>query len=382
MEEKNKFLKENQINSTRAKKVIKKYERDKDGNIILRDGTYVISSLPTNKYNFTNGWIGRPQPDDFYREEKPVKMFLVKSYIPDKCPGIYTKTDTEILRANNFIMAEIAKQFELEAAEYYNVVFENSDELKCDENYNVQGRNKIQRIRPNVRYLITPSFKRNNEKMVHFAEILDSENQLNARQIFEQIKEYLKRENVAESDIDSVMKDYIKQCIFNKFIEFSDEHNLNAALLITDDKNGKRARIAPCYDLDFAAGIFNIVDGGHIPKVFFRYSDKGSDTLLGILAQFYSPFERRYLKEVLPKIDIEQAIEIGQRYGNFILSDMAKQRYLKFFRVQIQDLEDFYNKYCKPREKQDNIKAIEEVQCTGNSQRKKVDDVQGGEDGR
>ena len=44
-----------------------------------------------------------------------------------------------------------AKQFELEAAEYYNIVFENSNELKSKDNYRKIGRTKQQKIEPNTR---------------------------------------------------------------------------------------------------------------------------------------------------------------------------------------------------------------------------------------
>lgn len=351
-------LRENLINQKRAKKVIKKYEKDKDGNIILKAGTYIISKLPTEEYNFTNGWIGRPQPDDLYRGDRPLKMFLIKSSIPDKYPNKYSKLDNEILRANNFIMTEIAKQFELNVAEYYNVVFEDSDELKCEENYRQKNGKIEQKIKPNTRYLATPSFREENEKLIHFEEILDSQYELNALTIFKKLNSYLEEENVVDSDIEKVLQDYIKQCIFNKFIEFSDEHNLNAAILITKDRKGKRARLAPCYDLDFSAGIFNTLNGGYVPKYFFRHSDNGSDTLKGILAQFYCRFERKYLKEIISKINYEEAISIGESNGNFKLSDLAKQHYTDFFKAQQKDLEEFYEKYCNPK-----IKKVEEKTC-------------------
>lgn len=353
------FLRINKINSEKKKGIIKKYPKDKHGNIIIKDGTYVISKLPTDFFNFTNGWIGRPQIEDFYREENPVKLFLVKSYIPDKCPGIYTGTDREILMANNFILTEIAKQFELETAEYYNVIFEDGEELKCDENYKKRDGVKTQKIQANTRYLLTPSFKKNNEKLIHFAEFLDSQYELNAEKIFRKLREFLKSENVVEDDIDAISRNYIKQCIFNKFIGFSDEHNYNAAILVTEEKNGKRARLAPCYDLDFATNVFNITEG-EFPKIFSRYGKEKKHTLLDMLAQFYCAFERRYLGEIIPRIDINEAIKNGERNGNIKLSNMAKERYMQFFKEQQQELEDFYNRYCMKKLKKTIIREKKE----------------------
>ena len=241
-------------------------------------------------------------------------------------------------------MTEIAKQFELEAAEYYNVVFEDGDELKNRENYIIEGRTKKQKIKPKTRYLLTPSFRKSNEKMVHLADFLTNKDELDARKLFNEIKTYLQSENVVASDIDKVLRDFIKQSIFNKFIDFSDEHNLNADILITNDKKDKRARLAPCYDLDFSGGVYNITDGG-IAKYFFRHNEIGGISLTSILAAFFTQFERNYLAEIIPKIDIEEAIKTGEQNGNCKLSEIVREKYERFFRNQREELESFYEKY-------------------------------------
>ena len=122
------FFKENLINKSRAKKIIRDFEKDENGNILIKDGTFVVSNINTENYKFTNGWILISQQGIFSRDEIQGTMALIKSYIPDMCPDFYSETDAEILRANNFIMPEIAKQFELETAEYYNVIFEDGEE--------------------------------------------------------------------------------------------------------------------------------------------------------------------------------------------------------------------------------------------------------------
>lgn len=350
------FYDDNKINIEKAEKIIHNFEKDKDGNIIIKDGTYIISQLKTDQYNFTNGWILLSQPGVINREDIQGKMALVKSYIPDKCPGFYKGSDIEILRANNFIMTEIAKQFELEAAEYYNVVFEESDELNSKENNKKVGRKNEQRIKPNTRYLLTPTFRKNNERMVHLGDILSSENELNAAKMIKDIQKYLRKEKVAESDIDMVIKSFIKQCIFNKYIGFSDEHNYNSGILITNDKKEKRARLAPCYDLDFSADIYNFTNGGIRPKYFLRNNGYYSTTLKGMLALFNTKFERDYLKDIIPNIDIEEAIKVGEQNGNFKLSKIAREKYMYFFKQQQEDLEEFYEEYCNPKVKKSEEK--------------------------
>lgn len=351
------FLKENLISKSRAKKVIKSFEKDKNGNIIIKDGTFVVSNLNIDNYKFTNGWIMILQQGVFSRDEIQGTMALIKSYISDKCPGIYSENEAEILRANNFIMPEIAKQFELEIAEYYNVIFEDGEELHSRENHKSLVGKKELKIKPNQRYLLTPSFKKNNEKMIHLADVLPNEYELNAATIFRKIKQYLKKEKVVESDIDNVLKSFIKQCIFNKFIGFSDEHNYNTGILILTDETGKRARLSPCYDLDFSGDVYNIINDGLQTRAFFRNNGKYGRTLTDILELFYTRYEAKYLKEIIPRINIEKAIKIGETNGNFKLSKSVKKRYLEFFNKKKVELENFYEKKSINKKPNNNIKT-------------------------
>ena len=338
------FFKENLISKSRAKKIIRDFEKDENGNILIKDGTFVVSNINTENYKFTNGWILISQQGIFSRDEIQGTMALIKSYIPDMCPDFYSETDAEILRANNFIMPEIAKQFELETAEYYNVIFEDGEELHSKENHKSLVGKKELKIKPNQRYLLTPSFKKNNEKLIHLAEILPNEYELNSAMLFRKIKQYLKKEKIVESDIDNVLKSFIKQSIFNKFIGFSDEHNYNTGILISTDETGKRARLTPCYDLDFSGDVYNITNDGIQPRAFFRNDGKYGRRLTDILELFYTRYEEKYLKEIMPKINIEKAIKIGEKNGGFKLSKNAKIRYLEFFKDKKTELDKFREK--------------------------------------
>ncbi len=338
------FLKKNQINPQKAKKVLKIYDKDKEGNIIIKQGTFIISESPVDSYSFSDSWIFLSQPGVLNREGVSGRMALVKSYIADKCPKFYTGTDAEMSRTNNFILPEIAKQFQLESADYYNVVFEEGDELQSKENFVSIADYSRQKIIPNHRYMLTPSFKGNNEELVHFADILENRNERKASQILSEIVNYLNIRHTPETDLELIKKNFIKQCIFNKYIDFSDEHNLNGGILISRGPEGTRARLAPSYDLDFATGVYNIANGGIQPQVFFRKSDNGGNDLISMLNQFRGNFEKEYLKEIIPRINLQEAIKIGEKYGNFKLSERAQHKYIKFFKAQQKDMVEFYNK--------------------------------------
>ena len=338
------FLRENAISQTRAKTMVKDYEYDEQGNLIIKSNRFIVSKTPVSNYSFTNGWILLLQPGVINREGVQGRMALVKTHIGDKFPEYYQGIDAEITMANNFILPEIAKQFGLDVAEYYNVSFEDCEELQNKDNYRTIGKTKIQKIEPEKRYLLTLSFKNSDEELIHYADIVSSRYELCASKMLEQIVQYLQIRRISQEDIENIKRNFIKQCIFNKFIDYSDEHNLNGGILVTNAESEKRARLAPCYDLDFAAGVYNMTNGGVLPTVFFRKSDDMKFDLTSMLNQFKGKFEDTYLKEVILNLNIEDAIKKGEQYGHFQLSEKARNKYNKFFRVQIKDLKEFMEK--------------------------------------
>ena len=105
------FFRKNKINPERAKKVLVDYNKDKNGNIIIKQGHFMISTSSVANYNFSDSWIFLSQPGVLNRQGVSGRMALVKSYISDKYPEDYKGSDAEITNANNFILPEIAKQF-------------------------------------------------------------------------------------------------------------------------------------------------------------------------------------------------------------------------------------------------------------------------------
>ena len=345
------FFKKNKINLKRIKTVLRNYDKDEEGNMMIKQGMFVVSRQSVMNYNFSDSWIFISQPGVLDRQGIAGKMALVKSYIVTKAPEHYSGYEKELAIANNFVMPEIAKQFQLEAAEYYNVVFEDCEELQKNENFKNYGGIKKQKIVPNKRYLLTPSFMNNNEELVHFGDILRYYSELRVSNMLEDIEKYLQRRHVPKTDIEKIKQDFIKQCIFHKFINFTDEHNLNSGILVSKDNEGIRARLAPCYDLDFATVIYNSISDANIPRTFLRKSDDGKFDLTSMLKQFKGDFEKDYLKEVIPKINIEEAIKTGEKYGNFTLSEKARNKYIEFFREQQLELVQFYKKEYKEKNK-------------------------------
>ena len=94
-----------------------------------------------------------------------------------------------------------------------------------------------------------------------------------------------------------------------------------------------------------------MANGGIQPRMFFRKSDNEKSDLISMLYQFKGDFEKEYLSSIIPKIDITDAIEKGEKYGNFKLSEKAKKKYEKFFGTPMKELKDFYEQYYEEPEK-------------------------------
>lgn len=344
MKSNSEFGKKYKVNASRAKKMYRYVDRDKDGNIIIKQGQFLVSTIPVARYAFVDGWILLIQSEVFTRKDNLGKMVLVKSYIPDKYPKKYSDSEKEKAIANNFIMSELAKQFLLQAAEYYNVVFEDCDELAKSENYKKQGNSKVRRIIPGKRYFVTPSFLEDDEELIHLADILKSPNILLVSEMLKNIEEYLILRDVYQEDIKQIKKSFIKQCIFHKFIDFTDEHNWNSGIIFSQRNGVLRARYAPEYDLDFSAEVYNTINEGIQPKVFYRITDDGGLFLDDMLEQFKGEYEKEYLKKVISTFNIDEAIEKGKENGNIKLSERTLKQYKKFFAEQIKIVKDFYTR--------------------------------------
>ena len=148
--------------NSRKKEFIDYFEKDKQGVHRIYAGQYLLLNDSTNIYKCAKGWIVlSPTPllsGMGYRKE-----CLLKSYIYDTDNSDYSAKQKQILKANNFIMPEIAKAFGLEAASYgrFKIVEDlDEGELAREENIAyIKDRKPVYRLKPNTEYVLTPSFK-------------------------------------------------------------------------------------------------------------------------------------------------------------------------------------------------------------------------------
>lgn len=292
---------------------------DKDGNLLFTTRDYCDSDIDVRKYNYCKKWILL----------RNWKMALIKNRIPDKeNEGKYSQAEKEILITNNFLMPILASVFQVESAEYYNARFNN----RKDKDFN-----------PNQIYLVSPSFLRRDDELIHLANIA-GEKEFRASTIISKIQEWLRLRKCPETDIERTTMDFIKQTIFNRFIDFSDEHNLNAGIIVSSNEAGiTRAKMAPSYDTDYSAGVYNQMST--VPIVHMRMTDKGQTDLESMIMQFKDlPWMKQYLKEVISNINIPEALSQALQNGNTKLSEAAQKRYTRFFDRQTQELKQAYEK--------------------------------------
>ena len=318
---------------------------------LIRQGEFGITKAYMLNYSFTNCVIRFLTQKNLKGKNYSNKLAIVKEYVLDRFPENYSGTDAEMVFANNFIMPEIAKQFELDAAEYYNVIFEDCEELKNKANYRLTGKPKII---SNKRYLLTPLFNKEDEELIHLGDVLNKPYERNLSTMINDIEIFLKRRNYNAKDIIQVKKEFIKQSIFNKYIGYTDEHNMNAGIIVKNENNIRRVRLAPCYDLDFSAGVYNVINNEVVPRAFFRVSDDKKNDLISTLNQFKEILEKNYLNRIIQTINIEEAIKNGEENGDFKLSKQAIRKYKEFFAEKQKELESFYNENYIKKIKDDN----------------------------
>lgn len=252
-------------------------------------------------------------------------MALIKNYYPDLC-RMYSNDERNIMINNNYILPEIAHQFNLHSAEYHRCRFKN-----------ISNKN------PKLEYTLTQSFLKPNEELIHGIDIVqDSEkspstSDLKISNQLTKLTNYLKLRGISVSDINDIKRDFIKQSIFNRFTKQADEHNGNWGIIY----DGKRARLADCYDLEISSGMTNKVSK---LSIYERLADDNSSSLNSIITQYKDlPWMQEYLQEVLSSININNAIEVAKTVHIANISEKTENYFKEFYDNRKNELQQVYD---------------------------------------
>lgn len=238
-----------------------------------------------------------------------------------------SSSEDEIQMYNNIVVPQIAKQFEVEAAEY----------LICTKGKEI--------------YLLSPSFLKKDEYIIygtdmfdltkyHDIDIMDMDvdifEDLDIDSSLVDIENYLFVSDVSKNKIESIQGEFLKQCFLNKFIEQSDEKPENTG--IVKEENGT-FRMAPLWDPDYSTmvpdyGVKRWVDGdeskndlGAFVTHFFNYKNFGE-----------------YMQRIAKSFDVKKAIEEAETVSGIEISYRIRQRYFDYFNQRLRVLESCISK--------------------------------------
>ena len=330
--------------SSKGREFIDYFEKDKGVHMIY-DGQYLLLDDSTDIYKCAKSWIVL-SPSPLMTNSGQRKQCLLKSYIYDD-NKTYSATKRQMLRANNFIIPEIAKAFGLDAASYgrFKIIGDlDEGELAREENIAyTKDRIPHYRLEPNREYLLTPSFLKSDEEFVPFGDILSNDKETNVSTIWKQLEQFLTTRNISKENIKKVKKQYALKSIFGAFVELNDNHNYNDGLIFTDDRSNRSVRIAPAYDLDFSMQIYNVTSIG--ATYFIKTANNGRFEVTDMLKEFQDIISEKELTNLMSKIYPDRLTEIidkTERKHGLQLTTDVEYTYYKFFREKYEEMEKFY----------------------------------------
>ncbi len=320
---------------------------------------YIILADSTDIYKSAKGWI-IATPTSLQDITAPRKECLLKLYgYENDCDG-HTKTDMQMLKANNYILSEIAKDFKLEAADYARFIINDGmdGELAREENFEKITSNGIQyRLQPNKEYILTPSFLKKDESLIKFGDIISDNMENNVTVIWKQLEKFLISRNIPKNDISAIRKQYALKSLFGAFVELNDNHNYNDGLVLTENRTNRSARLAPAFDMDYAMGIYHLSRVGG-PITFIKSASNGGFEFSDMLKEFEKDLTKQDLEELMINIHPDKLattiLEVDKQH-KLELADNVITRYIQFFCNKYKEMENFYeHKYNKDIESKEN----------------------------
>lgn len=334
------------MGTSRKKEFIDFFEKDRSGVHCIYDNQYLLLNDSTSIYKCAKSWIIL-SPTSLMSGIGDRKECLLKSYIYDTDDTERSATDKQMLKANNFILPEIAKAFGLEAASYgrFRIVDDFNGELGREENIAfIRDRQPVYRLEPKKEYLLTPTFLNNNEEFMPFGDVIPNDKDHNVSNIWRQIERFLLERNISKDNIQQVRKQYVLKSIFGAFVELNDNHNYNDGLIFTDDRSNRTVRLAPAYDLDYSMGIYNISPMG-TPNRFVKIASDGGMEVSSMLKEFDKDLTEKDLNKLLEALDPDNIAKIiydADKRHSLKLTIDVKHEYMTFFEEKYKEIDSFY----------------------------------------
>ncbi len=334
------------MSGLRTKEFIDLFDKDKkDGAHVIYDRNYMILDDSTNMYKCAKRWI-KLSPSDIYSNTSYRKDCLLKAYVYDLEDAEYTETERQILKANNYILPEIARAFGIESASYgrFKILDDYNGELNRNENiaYFKGGNIPVYRIKSGQEYILTPSFLKNDEELMPFGHMGDDKLQ-DVSIIWKRVEETLISRNIPKDKIKNIRKQYALKSIFGAFVELNDNHNYNDGIIFSTDPSDRTARLAPAFDLDNAMRVYNF--GVFGPRYFVKRASDGGIEVKSMLKEFEHDLSEKDLMKLMQALNPESVLRLikkaDERHSLKLTTDII-HHYTKIFEDKYKEMEEFY----------------------------------------
>lgn len=307
-------------------------KKDKNNNIILTQGQYELVTDEVGQYASAHAWI---------ELKSTCTQCLVKNFVYNSTMGAYDefikrngKDGIKISKYNNLIIPYIGSEiFGVDTVKYFFARFTN-------------GKQKIP-VNPRIEYLVTLDEKMNGEEVwegINVLMINKSKDTILFSRRLSEIKTFLELRQVPSHRIQEILNDFIRQEIFKKSVNYTDNHNVNWSLGL----DGKKARLFPAYDFDFCSGIKNV-------KIIETLCDNGMMDLKSLIRQYKDlPWMENYIKEVIQNYDINTVFEkIKEKTLLDIPNDM-KEYFENTYNKNREEIKSIYSEIFKEKKQGDD----------------------------
>lgn len=295
------------------------------GVINLSEFPHMISTQYMREYNFSFYWIILPNLTSALLKNIPSYQGFGKFNLSEE-NMIYSN---DIIKDNEFhllLVPEIAKQLDLECAEYFLAKTSNSSG-----------------------FTLSPNFLKEDERLLSGDFIIGNDTKVISI-ILKSIENNPILKTLPSDVINKLKLDFIKQSFFNKFIGSLDETNGNWGIITSETS----ARIAPLFDIDFSCDIYSI-------NSYNRVSDDNSSSILSFLGQYINyPGFKTFLDNFINTFDIEKAFNSVKIKHDIEINNEAKNHFRNFFNSKLNEIKYAYNFYKKDNKNSNDNKYNDE----------------------
>ena len=298
---------ENEVNNEIRKRDDAKYlKRDKANNIVLTQGQYDLVTNDVGQYASAYAWITLKNTQS---------QCLVKNFVYNSTMGAYDefikrngKDGIEICKYNNLIVPYIGSEiFGIDTVKYFFAKFANGEEVW--EGFNILTKDTV------------IFSKRLNE-----------------------IKKFLELRQIPSHRVQEILDEFVRQEIFKKSVNYTDNHNANWSLGI----DGKKVRLFPAYDFDFCSGIRNT-------KRIETLCDNGLMNLNSLIKQYMDlPWMKEYLAEVIRNYDMNVVFEKVREKTLLDIPSNIKEYFKNTYSKKKKEIETIYSEIFEEKKQGDD----------------------------